>query len=100
MSGGRITSSTTSGANRTSGRPGTSATPRPAITKTMDGARLSRLATTAAAANTASMKSSVWAVAVVMAISSGSDQIGDHVYGQCQHHQIEKESEDAVHRHK
>ena len=56
MMGGSTSSRTTSGASSTGGRPGTSASRTPVTTRGMDGGILSRLATMATAATTASSK--------------------------------------------
>src|SRR6185312_894452 len=65
MSGGRNTSSTSSGARLTAGRPGISATPTPATTSKIDGAMCSRRAATATAASTAIINSTVSEMAVM-----------------------------------
>ncbi len=68
MIGGRIRSSTSSGASSTGGRPGTSAISTPVITRRMDGGILSRLATMATAATTASSNTSTWIVELIIGV--------------------------------
>src|SRR5262245_8682861 len=97
MSGGRITRSTSSGASRIVGSPGTRAIPIPAIIKMIDGAVLSRCATMAAAASTASINRSVSIVPVMESCSAGLDQVGNHVHGQRQDRNVEEERQNAVH---
>ena len=58
-------SSTSSGASSIRGSPGASASPMPAMTSRIEGAALSRRATTATTASTASSSSMVWIVAVM-----------------------------------
>src|SRR3974390_221886 len=98
MSGGNITNNTTSGASSTLGNPGTNAMPIPATTRRIEGVMLSRLAAMATAASNAIMKSNVSTVAV-MASRTRLYQVGDHVHGQREHRNIEKERDHAVHIH-
>src|SRR5271166_737977 len=58
-------SSTSSGASSIRGRPGASASPMPAMTRSIDGAVLSRRATMATTTSTASKSNIVWIVAVM-----------------------------------
>src|SRR5262245_14566112 len=66
MTGGKIRSSTSSGASSTGGRPGTSAISTPVSTRRIDGGTLSRLAMTATAATTASSRTSTWMVELII----------------------------------
>ena len=65
MMGGNMRSNTSSGASSSGGRPGTSASRTPARTKRMAGGILSRFATTATPATTASSKMSTWIVEII-----------------------------------
>ena len=58
-------SSTSSGASSIRGRPGASASPMPAMTSRIEGAALSRRATMATTASTASSSNMVWIVAAM-----------------------------------
>src|SRR5690348_18474510 len=93
-----MTSSTTSGASVTGGKPGTKATAIPAMTRKIDGARCSLRAATAATANTAIINSSVCTVAVMRPRSCARrlHQVRDHVNGQREDREIEDEGNDAM----
>ena len=72
MTGGKIRSSTSSGASSTVGSPGISAITTPVSTSRMDGGTLSRLAMTATAATTASSTTSTWMVELIIGEQSRS----------------------------
>src|SRR5262250_1963570 len=67
MSGGSTSSSTSSGASSTAGRPGTSASATPVSTSRIELGILSRAAATATAATTNSSSTRVWMVEVMRA---------------------------------